>query len=130
MMPYGVKEHANDTERSCVAVSNGIRRQLVLLAGSRRTRTSVFSAARPTHWEPASVRRPDSGEAFTPDGAWTFVAELLERGVDVEAIVLEKPPGRTGYVVTCDGWAGEEIYIKLELCSGMVVGRSFHVSTR
>jgi hypothetical protein len=113
-----------------MAVSDDIRRQLCRLAGSRRTRTSVFSAARPTHWEPVSVRRPDSGEAFTPDSAWTFVAELLANGVDVETIVLDKPPDRTGYVIVCDGWAGEKIYIKLELGSGMVVGRSFHVSTK
>lgn len=130
MVPYGVKEPANDTERLRVSVSDDIRYQLVLLAGSRRTRTSIFSAARPTHWEPASVRRPDTGEAFTPDGAWTFVADLLERGIAVDTIVLDKPPGRTGYVVLCDGWVGEKIYIKLELCSGIVVGRSFHVSTR
>ena len=113
-----------------MAVSDDIRKQLVRLAGARRTRTSVFSAARPTHWEPANVRRPDTGEVFTPDGAWTFVADLLAQGVDIETIVLDKPPGRTGYVVVCDGWSGEKIYIKLELGSGMVVGRSFHVSTR
>ncbi|MDO8838749.1 MAG: hypothetical protein Q7V31_07440 [Parvibaculum sp.] len=89
----------------------------------------MFSAARPTHWEPTNVRRPDSGEAFTPDNAWTFVAELLEGGVDVETITLDKPLGRTGYVIICDGWSGEKIYIKLQLVSGKVVGRSFHVST-
>lgn len=130
MVPFNVKERAHDTERRCVAISYDIRKQLVRLAGSRKTRTSVFSPARPTHWEPASIRRPDSGEAFTPDGAWTFIAEMLAGGVDVETIVLDKPPGRTGYIVVCDGWAGEKIYIKLELGSGMVVGRSFHVSTR
>lgn len=130
MVPYGVKEHAHGPEGTCVAVSDDIRKQLILLAGSRRTRTTVFSAARPTHWEPASVRRPDTGEAFTPDGAWRHVADLLASGVEVETIVLDKPPGRTGYVVLCDGWDGEKIYIKLELGSGMVVGRSFHVSTK
>jgi hypothetical protein len=130
MVPNGVKEQAHDTERDCVVVSNDIRKQLILLAGSRRTRTSLFSPARPTHWEPANVRRPDTGEAFTPDGAWTFVADLLAQGADIETIVLDKPPGRTGYVVLCDGWVGQKIYIKLELGSGMVVGRSFHVSTK
>ena len=130
MVPYNVKERTHDTERHGVAVSDDIKRQLILLAGSRRTRTSVFSPARPTHWEPANVRRPDSGEAFTPDGAWTFIAELLAGGVDVETIVLDKPPGRTGFVILCDGWADEKIYIKLELGSGLVVGRSFHVSTK
>ena len=130
MIPHGVKEYAHDTERCCVAISNDIRRQLILLAGSRLTRTSVFPPAHPTHREPTDLRRPDTGEAFTPDGAWTFVADLLVQGVAVETIMLDKPPGRTGYVVLCDGWAGQKIYIKLELGSGMVIGRSFHASTR
>jgi hypothetical protein len=112
-----------------VAVSDDVIQQLIRLAGARRTRITTFTAARPTHWEPASVRRPDSGESFTPDGAWVFVVELLMGGAAVDSIVLDKPPGKTGYVIICDGWAGEKIYIKLQLGSGVVVGRSFHVST-
>ena len=113
-----------------MAVSNDIRRQLLLLAESRRTRTSIFTAARPTHWAPTAVRRPGTGEPFTPDGAWTFVVDLLKGGHPIEAIILDKPPGRTGYVLIGDGHGEEEIYIKLELCSGVVVGRSFHVSIK
>lgn len=113
-----------------MAVSNDIRWQLISLARSRRSRTTLFSAARPTHWAPAEVRRPESGAAFTPDGAWQFVIEQLEGGCVVEEILLEHPPGRKGYVLLVDGWEGEQIYIKLQLGSGQVIGRSFHLSTR
>jgi hypothetical protein len=109
-------------------VSNDIRNQLILLAGSKKTRSALFTAARPTVWGPLEVRRPDTGEAFTPDGAWTFIVELLKAGTEVETMVLDKPPGKTGYVIKCDGWDGEKIYIKLQLGSGCVYGRSFHVS--
>ena len=43
-------------------------------------------------------------------------------------MVLDKPPGRTGYVIKTAGWGEEQIYIKLELGSGKVIGRSFHLS--
>lgn len=111
-------------------VSNDIRWQLIALARSRRTRTTRFSPARPTHWAPFEVRRPDGGEAFTPDGAWGFIVELLEGGCAIEEIVLERPPGRRGYVIVVDGWGEDKIYIKLQLGAGQVIGRSFHVSKR
>jgi hypothetical protein len=104
-------------------VSNDIRNQLILLAGSSKTRSSLVTRARPTGWGP-----PDTGEAFTPVGAWLFVIELLKAGTEVETMILDKPPGKTGYVMKCPGWAGEIIYIKLQLGSGLVYGRSFHVS--
>ena len=111
-----------------MAVSNDIRSELARLARSKRTRSSQFTHARPTHWEPANVPRPDSGEAFTPEGAWAFVADLLESKAEVETMILKKPPGKTGYVMLVDGWQGEKIYIKLQLVSGLVIGRSFHRS--
>lgn len=111
-----------------MAVSNDIRRQLARLAESRKTRTSVFSATRPTHWEPTNVPHPQTGVAFTPDGAWEFVRQLIVGGAEIETIDLDNPPGRTGYVIKTAGWGNEKIYIKLELGSGKVLGRSFHPS--
>jgi hypothetical protein len=73
---------------------------------------------------------PDAGQPFTIDGAWAFVVELLEAQVPIEAVALEKPQGKTGYVILVDGWKGEKIYIKLQLGSGQIIGRSFHNSTR
>lgn len=113
-----------------MVVSNDIRWQLIALARSRRSRTHLFSRSRPTHWAPSEVRRPDTGAAFTPEGAWAFVVEQLEGGCAIEQIALETPPGRTGYVLLIDGWEGQKIYIKLQLGSGVIVGRSFHLSTR
>lgn len=103
---------------------------MVALARSRRSRTSLFSRKRPTHWAPAEVRDPDGGAAFTPDGAWEFIAGLLAGGCAIEEITLDHPPGRRGYVLLAQGWEGEEIYIKLQLGSGQVIGRSFHLSKR
>ena len=125
-----VKEAMRQESEGGRVVSDDIRNQLIFLAGSRKTRSSIFTRARPTEWAPLEVRRPGSGETFTPDGAWTFIVELLRASAEIETIVLEKPPGRTGYVLICDGWQAEKIYIKLELGSGCVYGRSFHLSNR
>ena len=111
-------------------VSNDVILQIIGLARSARTRTSTFSKVRPTHWAPTECRCPVQGEPFTPDGAWQFVVQQLEEGCAIEEIVLEKPPGKKGYVLIVKGWGGEEIYIKLQLGSGMVIGRSFHLSRR
>jgi hypothetical protein len=71
-----------------------------------------------------------SGEAFTDAGAWEFVVMLLESGHPTEVVELKQPPGRKGYVMKVDGAAGQpKIYIKLQLGSGRVLGRSFHEST-
>lgn len=111
-----------------MAVSDDIRRQLVHLAASRKTRTTVFTSAMPVRWNPTNVLHPKTGVAFTQDGAWEFVRQLLEDGCEIEEIILNHPPGRTGYVIICDGYQGEKIYIKLQLGSGQVIGRSFHLS--
>ena len=113
-----------------MSVSNDVRWQLIGLARSRRSRTSLFSPTRPTHWAPLEVRRPDTGEAFTPDGVWVFIVELLEGGCELDQIVLEQPPGKKAYVILANGWDDEKIYIKLQLGSGQVIGRSFHLSVR
>ncbi|BBD02447.1 hypothetical protein YGS_C2P0461 [Sphingobium sp. YG1] len=46
----------------------------------------------------------------------------------METISLAKPAGKTGYVMIVEGFGGEKIYIKLQLGSGQVIGRSFHIS--
>ena len=65
---------------------------------------------------------------FTEDGAWQFVADLLDAGQPLTEVALEKPPGKKGYVmkIPVKGW--RPIYIKLQLGSGQVFGRSFHHS--
>ncbi|WP_150443132.1 hypothetical protein [Sphingobium limneticum] len=109
-------------------VSDDVKRQLCALARSSRTRTAVFNPSRPTHWAPYEVRCPDSGDTFTADSAWHFVADMIEGGAEMETISLAKPAGKTGYVMIVEGFGGEKIYIKLQLGSGQVIGRSFHIS--
>lgn len=111
-----------------MTVSAATRKELVGLCRRRRTRKSDFSPAMPTHWSPQQVRHPKTGEAFTDDSAWDFVAELLSSGHKIEVIDLEKPPNKKGYVLKCEGYGDENIYIKLQLGSGCVIGRSFHIS--
>lgn len=118
-MPYGGSE-----------VSNDVRISLARLARVRGTRTQRFSADVPTHWAPGEVTSPETGVPFTIDGSWEFVADALESGAPIECIILEKPPGRKAYVLLLDGTSGAKIYVKLQLGSGVVIGRSFHLSNR
>ena len=107
-----------------------IRRELARLCRSRKTRTAEFSNRQPTQWQPWKTIHPETKEIFTEDGAWQFAADLLDAGVPLKEVVLKKPPGKKGYVmeipVPVKGW--RPIYIKLQLGSGQVFGRSFHHS--
>ncbi|MDH6268401.1 hypothetical protein M2360_003806 [Rhizobium sp. SG_E_25_P2] len=54
---------------------------------------------------------------------------MLESGCDIEIVVLDKPPGKTAYVIKVAGHPPvSHIYIKLQLGSDFVQGRSFHES--
>ncbi len=57
-----------------------------------------------------------------------FSADLLDAGEPLKEVSLNKPPGKKGYVmeIPVKGW--RPIYIKLQLGSGQVFGRSFHHS--
>jgi hypothetical protein len=71
---------------------------------------------------------PDD-QVFTERGAWEFVAELLEAGHPLKEVDLKKPVGKKGYELLASGGKGRpEIYMKLQLGSGRVIGRSFHYS--
>lgn len=55
--------------------------------------------------------------------------ELLKGGHPLEEIELKIPPGKWGYVMKTEAVNGyPSIYIKLQLGSGVVHARSFHVS--
>ena len=105
------------------------RHQLALLARRKRARVTEFSPERPTVWKPWEVRNPGSGETFTEAGAWEFIVACLEEGQALKPVPLDHPPGKTGYAMTVPGGPGApDIYIKLELGSGKILGRSFHYS--
>ena len=105
-----------------------IRHELVVLARRRRARKVVFSPESPCKWHPTSVIDPQTSAPFTAAGAWEFIADLLEKGHPIERIELRKPPGKAAYAMEVPTEQGD-IYIKLQLRSGVVLGRSFHYST-
>jgi len=75
------------------------------------------------------VENPRSGLPFTPNGAWHFIEEKLEDECPIEEIELKVPPGSKGYVLLVSGGNNKpDIYIKLQLGSDRVIGRSFHYS--
>ena len=55
------------------------------------------------------------------------MADKLEDGLQLESVQLEKPAGSTGYVLKIP-LGGRQLYVKLQLGSGSVTGRSFHYS--
>ena len=67
---------------------------------------------------------------FTHQTCWFFIKEQLDSGCDLEVVELKHPPGKKGYVMIVDpGPDVSDIYIKLQIGSGTVIGRSFHYST-
>lgn len=111
-----------------MVVPDDLRERLAKLCRSKRHREATFSKARPIRWHPTSVCELGSTSPFTEAGAWEFIACLIEDGTEIETITLDKPPGKTGYVMLVQGNYNEEIYIKLEIVGDKVFGRSFHAS--
>ena len=110
-------------------VAPGIRAQLASLARRSKCRTSEWSVGSPTEWAPYQVLNPESGIPFSGPGAWRLVVNLLESGEPLQEVTLSHPPGAKAYVmlVRLDP-AGPEIYIKIQLGRGKIIGRSFHYS--
>lgn len=105
-----------------------IRKQLVTLIKQRK-RVCPYSKEHPSDWRPAQITRPSSGMPFTFNGAWQFIEEKLEEGHPLEEVALKKPPGKKGYVMKIDlGTNQQKLYVKLQLGSMKVIGRSFHYS--
>ncbi len=110
-------------------IDNQTRRLLTRFARSSRSRTSEFRRDRPTDWRPTDVRNPQGllNTHFTNPTAWDLIAARLENGEDVELVELNKPKGRLGYVMLIDlGPDVPQLYVKLQLGAGIVIGRSFH----
>lgn len=119
-----------------MSISAETRRQLALLARRPRSRKTEFSPRAPTKWQPQQVRNPEEPEGgfspyFTDGAAWELIADKLGAGHDVEVVELRKPPGAKGYVMKiCLGPNEPLLYVKLQLGSGKVFGRSFHYTDR
>jgi hypothetical protein len=101
-----------------------IRRQLATLAARKKARVLGW----PRAWRPTTVINPEDGNPFTPAGARDFVARVLAEGkVSLEEIELDSPAGAKGYVLHIP-MGGRTLYVKLQLGSGQIIGRSFHYS--
>ena len=111
-----------------VDASDQDRAQLSKRASSRKTRLSTFSPHAPTKWHPTSLLDPSTGEPFTEDSCWLFVAAAIDAGEAIEVIELKKPAGKRGFVMKLAGHQTTIIYVKLQLLSDKVLGRSFHES--
>ncbi len=81
----------------------------------------------PHKWWFGGVVDPRTGQCFTYGGAWGFIVAKLREGHKLQEIPLKKPPNGKGYVLVVNTKHGE-IYIKLQLGHGSVIGRSFHYS--
>ena len=80
------------------------------------------------------MRNPDAlhedFQFFSPQSAWDFIASRLEGGEEVTVIEMREPSGggRKGYVMKIDLGPDHRrrLYIKIQLGSGRIIGRSFH----
>lgn len=84
----------------------------------------------PIRWWPGNVTDPRTKCPFTHAGCWDFIAEELgKKYTVVKEKILRKPIGKIGYEF-CVTTEHHEIYIKLRLSNGVVIGRSFHISVK
>ncbi|RJP25562.1 MAG: hypothetical protein C4527_16895 [Candidatus Omnitrophota bacterium] len=108
-----------------------IRHQIIRLIGRPKARVTKWSPKSPIDWQPEQVINPDSGMPFTRNGAWQFVKQKLEENHPLEEIELQKPPKKKAYVMRINmGEEYPELYVKLQLGSGEIIGRSFHYSKK
>ena len=116
-----------------MVLKDSLRHQLVILARRSKARVTAFRSDRPNDWRPGQVRNPDGvlDSYFTDASAWEYIATKLENEHPVEVIRLDKPSGAEGYVMKIDIEPDRpKLYIKLQLGSGKIIGRSFHYSER
>ena len=107
---------------------DSVRREIAILARQKKCRTSVWTPDIPTEWQPHTVR-DRRGDFFTDSGAWEFLADLVESGCPAKPVPLDHPPGKRGWAIIIRLNAdAPEIYIKIRLGSGKLIGYSFHYS--
>lgn len=113
--------------------SQSTRDQLAILARRSRARVTEFSPKRPIDWRPEQVRNPNGvlDTHFTDAAARELIATLIDEGHPIEMVELNKPKGAIGYVMKINLEPRQpQLYIKLQLGSGKIIGRSFHYSER
>ena len=106
------------------ADAESIRREASILARRKTARNVFFSRESPSDWRPHTVTNPEDSQPYTDAAAWELIATLLFQGEPLEAMELDHPPGRTGYVmVPCI--AGQKVYIKFQLGAGKILAGAF-----
>lgn len=103
---------------------SSIREQLALLAARKSARRYGW----PRDWRPATVENPMDGNPFTEQGAWDFIADLLSQGIEIEHTIIDEAKGGKNAYVIKTRLNNRQLYIKLQLGSGVIWGRSFHYS--
>ncbi len=112
-----------------VPLDEDIRREIVALARRKHARAIPKELDRPTNWQPNEVINPESGMPFSREGAWHFIARCAEEGHEIETVPLRKPEGKTAYVMKIQLQPSRpRLYVKVEVQSGRILGRSFHES--
>ena len=107
-----------------------IQKKMLDLLEARKN-ISEWSEKRPTNWRPSSVTNPnpDVNIPFTNTTCWYFIEQLLHNKHPIKEITLDKPPGKKGYMMLFETESEpSDIYIKLEIANGQLIGRSFHYS--
>ena len=103
---------------------NAVRHQLAVLCRRKAARVLGW----PRQWRPYEIMNPKTGEPFTDPEAWDLVADLLQDvSIALEEVLLDSPPGKTGYVVEA-ALNERSLYVKVQLGAGKIIGRSFHYS--
>jgi hypothetical protein len=108
-----------------------VRRDLIRFSREVRRRKAQHTSEYPSRWHPTGITNPLTGCVFSDAGAWDWIAEQLEAGIDAWRLVLDQPPGKIAWYFTVPTpHNSEPIYIKLQHCGDHVRGRSFHYSER
>lgn len=84
----------------------------------------------PNRWYPNQVVDCETGQPFTEDSAWNFVADCIDDHHALEIVKLIKPPGSMAYELKVQMKDGNDLYIKIYLARKTVIGRSFHYSDK
>ena len=112
-------EHGNHPE---------IRRQMIALIRKRR-RKATFTRQRPTDIRPREFRNPETEYPLSRQGMWAEVARLLETGVPLRKVALQRPAGEVAWHFVAELWPGQPaLYVKLQILGSTIRLRSFHPS--
>lgn len=107
------------------------REELLRLARRRDCRFTEFSPSIPCDWAPLTVWDPRFEMFFSDQSAWLLIVELLESGRAFTPKAMKKPAGTVAYETTTSLAPNlPELYIKVQIHKGRILGRSFHNVTK